>query len=99
MDRGLDLFMAIHKDLAASHMWEPPHVFLSPGLPDTSRYIELCKRHQGTVVAKEEESTHVVVPARPVNTNKYRDGTCLDNDDNNYSNHNRDHNRTDYYAE
>ncbi len=66
MDRGLDLFMAIHKDLASSHIWEPPRVFLSPSLPDPTHYVELCKRHQGVVVSSEEESTHVIVPSKPV---------------------------------
>ena len=74
MDRGLDLFMAIHKDLASSHMWEPPRVYLSPSLSDASRYIEICKRHQGVMVSKEEESTHVIVPARPVLN--YKESMC-----------------------
>ena len=71
MDRGLDLFMAIHKDLASTQKWELPRVFLSPNLPNPSHYVEMCKRHQGIIVSKETESTHVIVPAKPVT--KYKE--------------------------
>ena len=61
MDRGLELFMAIHRDLASCRIWEPPRVYLSPGLPNASQYMEICKRHQGIIVTNEEEATHVII--------------------------------------
>ncbi|XP_064396564.1 SWI/SNF complex subunit SMARCC2-like isoform X2 [Halichondria panicea] len=65
MDRGLELFMNIRKDLAQARHWEPPRVFLDSSVADTQRLLEVVKRHQGVVVERVEEASHVVYPAPP----------------------------------
>lgn len=64
MDRGLELFMSVHRDMSVSKIWEPPKVYISHTLPDASRLMELCKRHQGQVVSNETEATHIVLPGQ-----------------------------------
>lgn len=46
MDRGLELFMNICKDLAQAKHWEPPRVYFDPSVTDTQRLVEIVKRHQ-----------------------------------------------------
>lgn len=64
MDRGLELFMTVHRDMAASKIWEPPKVYIPPTLPDAPRLMELCKRHQGHIVSTENEATHIIMPGK-----------------------------------
>lgn len=63
MDRGLELFMAIHRDMVTSKIWEPPRVYIPPTLPNAAHLMELCKRHQGQVVGTESEATHIIMPS------------------------------------
>ena len=48
MDRGLELFISIHKDLAESKRWKPPRVFINPTVGPTlmQQLSESVKRHQ-----------------------------------------------------
>ena len=48
MDRGLELFISIHKDLAESKTWKPPRVFINPTVGPTlmQQLSESVKRHQ-----------------------------------------------------
>ena len=48
MDRGLELFISIHKDLAESKTWKPPRVFINPTVGPTlmQQLTESVKRHQ-----------------------------------------------------
>ena len=64
MDRGLELFMAINRDIIANKLWEPPRVYIPPTLFDASKLMELCKRHQGQVVSSENEATHIIMPGQ-----------------------------------
>lgn len=60
MDRGLELFMAIHKDL--TNTWEPPKIMFAPGVSDVVQLTELVKSHQGQVCTSEVEATHIIMP-------------------------------------
>lgn len=64
MDRGLELFMAVHRDITANKIWEPPRVYIPPTLSGASKLMELCKRHQGQVVNTENEATHIIMPGQ-----------------------------------
>jgi len=71
MDRGLELFMSIHKDLAQSKVWEPPRVFINTTVGPSliQQLTEIVKRHQGAVVESVEDATHIVYPPPLPNPN------------------------------
>ena len=46
IDRGLELFMNIRKDLAQAKHWEPPRVYFDLSVTDTQQLVEIIKRHQ-----------------------------------------------------
>lgn len=71
IDRGLELFMSIHRDLKESKVWEPPRVFFdgSVGSQLSQQLMDVVKRHQGTVVESADEASHVIYPPPPPNPN------------------------------
>ncbi|KAL5508808.1 hypothetical protein EMCRGX_G004058 [Ephydatia muelleri] len=70
MDRGLELFISIHKDLVQNKVWEVPRVYIDHTLQSCGQQlVELVKRHQGSVVDKEMDATHIVYPPPPLPAN------------------------------
>ena len=48
IDRGMELFIAIHRDLAQSRAWEPPRLFFDSSVSrqTVQQLTEIVKRHQ-----------------------------------------------------
>ena len=48
IDRGIELFMSIHKELTQSKLWEPPKVLINTtvGPALMAELTEIVKRHQ-----------------------------------------------------
>ena len=48
IDRGIELFMSIHKELTQSKAWEPPRVLINTTVGPTlmTELVEIVKRHQ-----------------------------------------------------
>ena len=47
IDRGIELFMSIHKDLTHSKAWVPPRVLINSTVgPLMPELVEIVKRHQ-----------------------------------------------------
>ena len=47
MDSNVEMFMAILKELQVQKLWDPPAVFLDPGIPkqEAEHLAEIVKRH------------------------------------------------------
>lgn len=48
IDRGMELFITIHRDLAQNKVWEPPRLFFdgSVSRQTVQQLTEIVKRHQ-----------------------------------------------------
>lgn len=48
IDRGMELFIAIHRDLAQNKVWEPPRLFFDSSVSrqTVQQLTEIVKRHQ-----------------------------------------------------
>ena len=48
LDRGIDLFMSIHRELTLSKMWLPPRVLINSTVGHTlmAELVDIVKRHQ-----------------------------------------------------
>ena len=48
IDRGMELFIAIHRDLAQNKVWEPPKLFFDSSVSKQTvqQLTEIVKRHQ-----------------------------------------------------
>ena len=48
IDRGMDLFITIHRDLVQSKVWEPPRLFFDSSVSrqTVQQLSEIVKRHQ-----------------------------------------------------
>lgn len=64
MDRNVELFIGIHKNLIASKCIIEPSIYIRPEVDKnlTLKLREIIKRHQAKCVESEHEATHVVHP-------------------------------------
>ncbi|CAI8054691.1 SWI/SNF complex subunit SMARCC2 [Geodia barretti] len=67
IDRGMELFITIHRDLVQSKVWEPPKLFFDSSVSrqTVQQLTEIVKRHQGSVVDVVTSASHVIYPAPP----------------------------------
>ena len=76
MDRNVEMFMQIEKALVASEILKRPKVFLLPEIEKfyIAKLKDIVKRHQGIVVDKVEDASHVVhrMPSIPDDGKKCR---------------------------
>lgn len=65
MDRNIEMFMNIEKNLIHNKCLVMPNVYIQSDVDKSSRdrVKEIIKRHQGIVTDNEEEATHIIFPA------------------------------------
>ena len=69
MDRNVEMFMQIEKSLVSNKCWPAPSIHIRPDVDKilVPKLKDIIKRHQGLMVEKEEDATHVVytLPSHP----------------------------------
>lgn len=65
MDRNVDMFMQVQKNLIANNVLHQPSVFIREEVDKvvTSKLRDIIKRHLGAVVDSASDASHVVFPA------------------------------------
>lgn len=64
MDRNVEMFMQIQKSLLQSKALVQPAILLRPEIDKilTCKLKDIVKRHQGLIVDKPSEATHIIFP-------------------------------------
>ena len=76
MDRNVEMFMQIERTLVAEGCLQRPNIFLRSEIDKISmvKLKDIIKRHQGSIVEKPEDASHIVHPLPP----KMDEGLSLD---------------------
>uniref|UniRef100_A0A672Z6S9 SWI/SNF related, matrix associated, actin dependent regulator of chromatin subfamily c member 2 n=1 Tax=Sphaeramia orbicularis TaxID=375764 RepID=A0A672Z6S9_9TELE len=66
MDRNVEMFLNVEKNLVQNNCLTRPTVFLSPDIEQkqTSKLKDIIKRHQGSISDDKSKATHLIYPSQ-----------------------------------
>ncbi|XP_072317390.1 SWI/SNF complex subunit SMARCC1 isoform X2 [Eucyclogobius newberryi] len=67
MDRNVEMFLNVEKNLVQNNCLTRPNVFLSPDIEQkqASKLKDIIKRHQGSITEDKSKATHLIYPSPP----------------------------------